>query len=75
MPLFQLILNIIPLVLGFAIKTVFFLKKGFARTYIHGIAEGFRMCDRKNKVSFSGNNMKNYIRIQFELWGIMFRRF
>lgn len=79
MPLFQILVNLPFLTAGFLIKTLFFVKKGFGRTYIKGLWEGVRLAGskkgREKRVKFKIKHLKNYIMIQLELWGSIFRRF
>ena len=79
MPLFQWILNLPFLAAGFGIKLLFFLKKGYGREYLAGIRNGFSLSrkpeNRKKKVRFRLRNLKNYVRIQLELWVNLARRF
>lgn len=78
MPLLQIIINIPFLIIGFAIKILFFTLKGFGKIYVKGLLEGFRMCrteDARNKrVRFRAQNIGNYVCIQFELWFNIIRR-
>lgn len=78
MPPLQILLNAPLLLAGFAVKTLFFLKKGYGGTYVKGLCEGIRLCrepaSRARRVRFKGKNLGNYIRIQMELWVNMFRR-
>lgn len=79
MPLIQRIINLPFLMAGFLMKTLFFIKKGFGKTYMKGLWEGFVLsCSAKGsekKVKFKGVNLKNYLVIQWELWANVFRRF
>jgi len=60
MPFLQLLINL-PLILsGILIKSLFFLKKGFAGEYLRGIGAGITGCRECKKVRFS---WKNLIRI------------
>ncbi|MGN0262992.1 MAG: glycosyltransferase family 2 protein [Oliverpabstia sp.] len=74
MPLGQIILNLPLLVMGFAVKLVFFSLKGYGREYAAGIKNGFSIC-KKNKVRFQWKHMGNYCRIQIQLWVNLIRRF
>ena len=47
------ILNFIFLFLGFLIKYLFFVKKGFGKTYLEGIKEGLKTRNKINKIKFS----------------------
>lgn len=79
MPLLQIVLNLPLLFAGFAIKTLFFVRKGLGKEYVKGLGRGFRLCaseeGRRNKVRFRRENLKNYIRIQLELWRNICYRF
>ena len=72
MPLLQIILNLPLLLAGFLIKYLFFVKKGFYKSYGEGIREGFCLCvqkeGRRKKVRFRFIRIKNYLRLQFYLW-------
>lgn len=61
------ILNFIFLFLGFLIKYIFFLKKGFGSTYLAGIKEGLNTRNKINKVKFNSKNTKNYFKIEYRL--------
>lgn len=74
MPLIQLILNMPFWLVGFTIKALYFVKKGFGKEYISGIMNGCSICTRDKKVPFKAKNTVNYIRIQLELWLNVLRR-
>lgn len=78
MPLFQIILNLPFLCLGFLIKMLFFMKKGYGKLYCKGLKTGLLFCltreAKKNKISFRWNNFKHYCRIQKQLWWNMYLR-
>ena len=61
------IINFIFLFLGFFIKYVFFLKKGFGKTYLAGIHEGLKTRNQINKVNFKSENIKNYFKLEYKL--------
>ena len=75
MPFLQILLNLPFLLVGFGIKYLFFLKKGFGKTYAKGIREGFKMCHRDRKVKFYWKNLPAYGKIQVALWVNMVKRF
>lgn len=79
MPLLQLLLNLPFLLLGFAVKTVFFMKKGLGKAYLHGLFKGIRFCmkpeARRRKVPYKHRHFFSYCRIQGMLWWNMIRRF
>jgi GT2 family glycosyltransferase len=61
------ITNFIFLFLGFFIKYLFFVKKGFGSTYLSGIREGLSTRSKINKVKFKSENTKNYFKIEYRL--------
>lgn len=79
MPVLQLLINLPFLLLGFLIKTVFFCGKRMGGLYLMGCREGFSLFfsqeGRKHKVVFHLRHLKNYIKIQLELWWNVVRRF
>lgn len=75
MPLFQLIVNFPSLLLGWFVKWLFFVKKGFGKTYIKGIMEGFATLSRVRKVPFRWKHVKNYLVLEIELIGNFFLYF
>ena len=79
MPLFQVILNLPFLLTGFLIKTLFFIKKGLAKEYVCGLADGVRLSvseqGKAQKVPFSSDRLVKYIRIQCALWCNLFKLF
>lgn len=74
MPLGQIILNAPLLAAGFLTKFVFFLRKGYGREYLAGIKNGFQLCHKEKKVEFKGKNLRNYGKIQRELWANIGKR-
>lgn len=79
MPLLQLLLNLPFLLLGFAIKILFFAAKGYGSVYCRGLWAGVTLAaspkGKERKVRFTWKNLANYGKIQLELWSNMFRRF
>lgn len=67
LPIPQKILNFIFLFLGFSIKYLFFVKKGFGKTYLEGLKEGLKTRNKINKVKFTKKNTKNYFKIEWKL--------
>ncbi|MBR4447707.1 glycosyltransferase family 2 protein [Methanobrevibacter sp.] len=61
------IINFIFLFLGFFIKYLFFLKKGFGSIYLAGIREGLSTRSKIQKVKFESKNTKNYFKIEYRL--------
>ena len=61
------IINFIFLFLGFSIKYVFFIKKGFGSLYLEGIKEGLSTRSKLEKVNFKKDNLKNYFKLEYKL--------
>lgn len=79
MPLLQIILNLPFLLLGFGIKIAFFTVKGFGMEYVKGLIRGFALCRKGKregkKVPFFKKHLRNYCKIQLELWINIVKRF
>ena len=82
MPLLQLILNLLPILAGMAVKYMFFSRIGFASDYVEGVKEGLKTLKKTKKVRFQMSRLGNYIRIEGELilgtflyvWEFMIRK-
>lgn len=74
MPLLQIIINFPFFLIGFSIKALFFILKGFGREYLSGMKRGYLMCVQGRKYPYDSRFLKNYFIIQLELWKNMFRR-
>ncbi|MBO4373671.1 MAG: glycosyltransferase family 2 protein [Lachnospiraceae bacterium] len=74
MPVLQIILNLPFLLAGFFIKIVFFTVIGHPRAYLSGLKRGYILCREGRKYPYSRYNLKNYVRIQLELWLNIFKR-
>ena len=68
MPFLQILFNIPFLIAGILVKTVFFGCKGYLKEYLQGIWKGFALAAKGSKVKFKKKNIKNYVKIQIELW-------
>jgi GT2 family glycosyltransferase len=67
MPWPQILLNIIFLFIGFFIKYLFFLRKGYGNLYLKGLKEGLSNRKKVKKVKFKTSNLKNYFKIEWKL--------
>lgn len=78
MPAVQIILNLPFLVVGFGVKLLFFMMKGYGREYAAGIKNGFSLTkqgkEQGKKVAFQWKRLKNYVWIQGQLWANIARR-
>ena len=52
MPSVQILLNLPLLLVGFAVKFLFFWRKGFGREYAEGIKNGILLCKKDRKITF-----------------------
>lgn len=75
MPALQVVINIPFLLIGYLIKIAFFARRGFLKQYLTGLRNGIRMSKKEDKVVFQSQYLKNYLRIQLELWWNVVRRF
>lgn len=67
LPIPQKALNIGFLIFGFLAKYVFFKRKGHGDTYLKGLREGLNNRDKVQKVEFKSKNIKNYLKIEWQL--------
>lgn len=72
MPWMQMMINLPFLAAGFGIKTLFFMKKGFGKEYIEGLKEGIGLSKQRPKAKFQKKYWMNYLKIQKELWTVVF---
>ncbi len=68
MPLVQLIINLPFLILGFIIKYLFFIIRGYGKEYREGALEGIKALDKIEKTKFRFKNIINYFKIQVQLF-------
>ena len=74
MPALQIIINLPLFLIGFGIKALFFIFKGYGREYLSGMKRGYLMCVEGRKYPFDHAFIGNYCKIQLELWVNIFRR-
>jgi len=74
MPWLQILLNLPFFLIGFGVKAIYFICKGFGREYLSGMKRGYLMCTEGRKYPYDSRFLKNYCKIQIELWINMFRR-
>lgn len=73
MPVLQLLINLPFLLAGVLVKWLFFCIKGFGHCYLKGITEGITQCKKCRKVHFKAGNLRNYVKIEWELITNIFR--
>lgn len=74
MPTLQILINLPFLLIGFGLKALFFILKGYGREYLSGMKRGYLMCVAGRKYPYDRRFLRNYCRIQLELWVNMVRR-
>lgn len=78
MPLLQVLLNLPFLLVGYLVKTLFFIKKGMGFVYVRGLWRGIKLSfsieARRKKFPFRGKYMLSYVKVQLELWYNLLRR-
>lgn len=74
MPLLQLLINMPLLLVGFGTKAVYFTFKGFGREYLSGIKRGYLLCHEGRHLNYDKSHLKNYVKIQLEIWSGCFKR-
>lgn len=67
MPLFQYLLNFLPIIAGYSIKSLFFIKKGLGNDYLNGLKEGWTTRKKCKKVPFRFTHLLYYTKIEWEL--------
>jgi GT2 family glycosyltransferase len=67
MPWPQLGLNLVFLILGFLIKYIFFLRKGYGKDYLNGLKEGLTSLDKIDKIKYKKGRLKQYLSIEWLL--------
>lgn len=67
MPALQLVLNFIPLAIGYFVKYLFFCKIGFGKDYKEGFIEGLQTAKLQKKVKFQFKHLGNYLVIEIDL--------
>ena len=67
MPWPQLLVNIIFLSIGYTIKYLFFVRKGYGNDYLNGLKEGLNSLDKIEKIGYNNGNLINYLKIEWVL--------
>ena len=64
MPLLQLVGNMPFLILGFGVKTLFFIRRGYGKAYLSGLKDGILKRKQVKRVEFKKSNIRNYIKVE-----------
>ncbi len=73
MPVLQILFNLPFFLAGILIKFLFFLRKGFSKEYMKGIAAGLKGAQQCKKTVVLPQNIINYVVIEMELFVNCFR--
>ena len=76
MPAFQIFINLPLILLGIAIKHVFYFRRGLGKAHIVGLWQGMRKIagNADKRVRFGRTQFINAVRLQIELWVNLARR-
>lgn len=78
MPPLQILINLPFLVMGFLVKYLFFVRKGFGGIYAKGLWKGLKLAcsdeGRAKHVPFTWRRLPQYVRVEWELLCNIFRR-
>jgi hypothetical protein len=55
------------LIVGFLIKYIFFIKKGYGNDYLTGLKEGLNSLERIEKIKYKNVRLTNYLSIEWIL--------
>lgn len=67
MPGWMLLLNLLPLLFGFFVKMLFFMKKGFGKDYLRGLRDGFTTRRRLKRANLKEVPFTRYLRLEYRL--------
>ena len=67
MTFIQIVINFIFIFVGILVKWIYFIKKGFGKTYIKGIIEGIKNRKKVEKIRLK-NNSHNYLKVEKALF-------
>ena len=73
MPILMFVFNFPSLFIGYSIKTLFFIIRGFGKPYLKGMKEAFKYIGKLDKPKFKFKNISNYILIEFWMMIDVFR--
>ena len=72
-PLLMLVLNFIPMLLGYLLKVLMFRLRGFGGDYAKGFREAWTALPKINKPKFKWRNLPNYVWVEFSLIAGLFK--
>ena len=72
-PILMLVLNFIPMLLGYLLKVLMFRLRGFGGDYAKGFREAWTALPKINKPKFKWRNLPNYVWVEFSLIAGLFK--
>ena len=72
-PILMLVLNFIPMLLGYLLKVLMFRLRGFGGDYAKGFREARAALPKINKPKFKWRNLPNYVWVEFSLIAGLFK--
>ena len=72
-PILMLVLNFIPMLLGYLLKVLMFRLRGFGGDYAKGFREAWAALPKINKPKFKWRNLPNYVWGEFSLIAGLFK--
>ena len=72
-PILMLVLNFIPMLLGYLLKVLMFRLRGFGGDYAKGFREAWAALPKINKPKFKWRNLPNYVWVEFSLIAGLFK--
>ena len=72
-PILMLVLNFIPMLLGYLLKVLMFRLRGFGGDYAKGFREAWAALPKINKPKFRWRNLPNYVWVEFSLIAGLFK--
>ena len=67
LPAFMVIINILPILAGYLIKQLFFIKKGFGKAYFSGLTEGIRRSKELKRAKLNEVPPIRYLTLELKL--------
>ena len=72
-PILMMVLNFIPMLLGYLLKVLMFRLRGFGGDYAKGFREAWAALPKINKPKFKWRNLPNYVWVEFSLIAGLFK--
>ncbi len=74
----QVVLHFLPLTIGFIVKQVFFIMKGYGKIYHKAVLEGLKLCSatemKQKKIGILKGHFADACRLELQLWANVLRK-